>query len=139
MSPKLDQKLEFIEWYDNPLKSTTMKEEAVILGVHENTLLAWKKEIIESRKPVPEGKQADTRTRKVLDNLYEEATAERSTPSKVKAIETYLKMNGLLVERTENKTLVMTIDDYDKITRNAEAKRAELRRKLSSGVSGVQE
>jgi len=135
---KIDQKLEFIEWYDNPLKTTTLKEEAAILGVHTNTLRLWMKEIEASRNPEVVAKVEVDRTKNVLDQLYQEATAERSTPSKVKAIELYIKMKGLLVEKSENKTLVMTIDDYDRITKAAESKRIEFRRGLDSGDTSLQ-
>jgi hypothetical protein len=129
---KVDKKLEFIDWYDDPQKKGSLEEKAAEMGLHFSTLYRWVEEIeaIRGHKAVTPDK-----AQKILAELEKEALNPRSTPSKIKALELFSKWTGMF--EGENKEAVLTGDACDRIINSAEFKNAELRRKLNSGVPGL--
>ena len=135
----VDKKLKFIEWWDNPDRGKCSRDELCKqLGVHRNTLVNWSKELRIARSMQTDDEEG--RTKKVLDELYKEATNPQSSAAKVKAIELYAKMKGILVEKTENKNLNLNREaniDFDTIARGVEAKLSDFRSRLLAGTPSV--
>ena len=137
--PDAEKKIEFMKWFDNIDKGKESRDEICLrLKVHRNTLMNWAKEIRITR--MAQGTDDESRAKRVKDELYNVAISETNTSAKVKALELYARMSGLITdEKTkQEKAKGVTKDDINDIARGAEDRLNSLRKGLNNGTAGLQ-
>jgi len=106
-------KIKYMEWLETPRADRVPKQKrdlARVLGVSPSLLQKWDEKYreLEATRLVDQIKAMDAA-------MFEAGTGKRV----VSAAELWYKRQGLLVEKIEQKTLILTADDYDRIRREA--------------------